>query len=444
MPISDSPSSSTSAFDVRVAVKKVPEIAWSFEHNEGFVLEVENLCLAELADADGIANLRYAADLFDLDGKLVRRMLFDPFPAVVGIGETRHFELGVGLTALAGDYNLRFEIERVEGGPVAVSSQPGAVRLKSPIFQMFIELVNVCNFACTFCPQPGLQRKGQTMDFDLAKKILHDLSDMGHHHPINVHLLGEPLLYPRFFDFVEAAHDIGQTIFLVTNGSKFTPETVEEIFRVKLDELMISLNTPEREFYEEQRGAKMSYEDYNISVVRMVEEVVRRGAPPRTIIQILYDGAKTHDPAEMIRTNRIIQDWADIVRSASGDSQLSVEEITEFDASLTTYVELYPGLQLQFTPYHTWGEGSAGGERFCSFPLRQLVVLADGQASICCVDAEGEINIGDANSQSIESIWEGPKLKAIRDAFWVDLKAIEPRCQRCTINHRDIAETYRP
>ena len=94
-------------------------------------------------------------------------------------------------------------------------------------------------------------------------------------------------------------------------------------------------------------------------------------------------------------------------------------------------------------PYHEWGEGRSGTDHFCSYPWRQLAILVDGQATACCVDAEGEICLGNANEQTVEEIWEGPVLSRMRRAFWNDLRAVEPRCVRCPIRHWDLEKLYR-
>lgn len=55
-------------------------------------------------------------------------------------------------------------------------------------------------------------------------------------------------------------------------------------------------------------------------------------------------------------------------------------------------------------------------------------ILVDGQATACCVDAEGEICLGNAREQTVEEIWEGEVLTLMRYAFWNELRATEPRC----------------
>ena len=423
-----------------------PEFAWSFEETDACSFALRNPGLPELADPRAVETLRYTADVYQGD-ELVRRVALAPLPGPVPIGETRVMPAHLGITLIGGEYELEFGLIRSadgcgDGVPIPVRAPRSPLRVKNQIMDAFVELINACNFRCTFCPQTTLQRKQRAMDFDLATKVVHDLAAMGHHHPIMVHLLGEPLLYPRFFDFVDMAHAAGQRVHLLTTGSRFTDKTIDGIFRTRLDELLISLNTPEKDTYDAQRGTKLPFDSYIAGIRRMVVEAVRRGPPPKVLIQILYDEKRTDHPEEIARVNAIANEWANLVREVRGLEHLHVDEVQHFTPPFTK-VELCDSVSLQYMPYHQWGEGHSGERHFCSYPWRQLAVLVDGQATACCVDAEGEICLGNAREQSIEEIWNGPALTRMRQAFWNDLRAVEPRCIRCPIRHWDIEKTYR-
>lgn len=425
-------------------VSSAPSFCWGFEAAP-FAIDVKNLALPELARAEALDRLVATVDLHDTSGNFVRRLATRPMPRAVGVGNGHTFEAELDIKAFAGDYALQLGLYRLgENGAapqaLSVASTPHRVRVKNTIFEAFVELINACNFRCTFCPQTTLKRKQRPMDFDLAVKLVRDLADMGHHHPIRLHLLGEPLLYPRFFDFIDAVHEHGQTACLATNGSRFEQKNVEGIFRTRLDEMIISLNTPEEELYNAQRGTSVPYEKYIEGVEIMVSEVVRRGPPPKTRVNVLYDGSRSDHPEELARVRKICNEWIDVVRKVSGRDLPRAEDVIHLDRDATTLMDLYEGLELQWTAYHNWGEGTPPREHFCSFPWRQLATLVDGQTTACCVDAEGEISLGDARVLSLEEIWNGPALNRMREGFLAKT-AVEPRCIRCDIRH-DMAEFF--
>lgn len=423
-----------------LAATGAPDVVWGFEATV-FSFVLRNLTLEELADSRQRGRHIVTVDVHDGQGRFLRRLATRALPDAILVGESREYQETVDVKVFAGDYELRCGLLRAVPDRVAgtrleslpIATRPLRITVKNAIFEMFVELVNACNFRCSFCPQGELLRTQHPMDFDLATKIVRDLADMGHHHPIRCHLLGEPLLYKRYFDFVDMAHDHGQRVILATNGSRFSEANIEGILRSKLDEMLISLNTPEESLYNEQRGTNVPYSEYIAGITAMVSELVRRGAPPKTRINVLYDLKRSTDPVELERLRRIVREWLAVVREAGADVP-APEEIVGLDRLNTTVVSLRPGLEMQFTPYHEWGEGTLGGPHFCAMPWRQLGIFVDGQATACCVDAQGEINLGDARTQAVEEIWNSPRLNRLRENFLQGI-AVDPRCQRCDVRH---------
>jgi len=60
-----------------------------------------------------------------------------------------------------------------------------------------------------------------------------------------------------------------------------------------------------------------------------------------------------------------------------------------------------------------------------------MVILQDGSVTACCLDYDGQINLGNVNEQSIYDIWNGEKYKKIRADFKkLNYKDYKP-CQKC-------------
>ena len=59
--------------------------------------------------------------------------------------------------------------------------------------RIYIEVTNVCNFKCQFCPYSVMKRRRGYMSLDLLEKILDEISSFRRRPCILFHLMGEPV-----------------------------------------------------------------------------------------------------------------------------------------------------------------------------------------------------------------------------------------------------------
>src|SRR5512147_2350135 len=85
----------------------------------------------------------------------------------------------------------------------------------------FLELTNICNQKCDYCPISVVKRPKQLMDFRLAYKIIDNLLLNHYTDNIDFHILEEPLLHDKIFDIISYIRNRNQdvNISIVTNGN---------------------------------------------------------------------------------------------------------------------------------------------------------------------------------------------------------------------------------
>ena len=91
-------------------------------------------------------------------------------------------------------------------------------------------------------------------------------------------------------------------------------------------------------------------------------------------------------------------------------------------------------LYLNFDTSFTWPDLSAPPvpePAFCHGIRNQFAVLADGQVTACCLDHNGDIELGDANQDSLRKILSNARSNAMRRAFQ-EGRASEELCRHCT------------
>ena len=101
--------------------------------------------------------------------------------------------------------------------------------------------------------------------------------------------------------------------------------------------------------------------------------------------------------------------------------------------------ESYSGLKFSERIYLEWGEKfdwpdigaqDFGGEHSCYGMRDQIGILVDGTVVPCCLDAEGDIPLGNIFTDELEDIISSPRAVAIKESF--ERRCVtEPLCRRC-------------
>ena len=84
--------------------------------------------------------------------------------------------------------------------------------------KVYLEISNLCNLNCTFCP--GTKRTGgrmQEADFLRLTEKLRPYTDY-----LYFHLMGEPLCHPQLERFLQLAGEMEFKVILTTNGTLLT------------------------------------------------------------------------------------------------------------------------------------------------------------------------------------------------------------------------------
>ena len=124
--------------------------------------------------------------------------------------------------------------------------------------KMYIEITNICNMNCSFCPPHN--RRNEYMNLSDFKTILSKIRPYTKY--IYLHVKGEPMLHPQFDEFVKIAHDNGFNVNVTTNGTllKNHLETVKFI-----RQLNISLHaTNKKEIIETAKSIKSCYVNFRV------------------------------------------------------------------------------------------------------------------------------------------------------------------------------------
>lgn len=322
--------------------------------------------------------------------------------------------------------------------------------LKPRLDRLHIEVTNVCNFKCEFCPDAIMNRRRGHMEFALLTKILDELATAHLTRMVTFHLMGEPLIYPYIFEAIERAVQHALTLHLTTNGSTFHlfPDHIHWLVLSGIPKVTVSLQTPDPHTYK-LRGAppRLGSEAYFQGIVDYVQANLRSPASPtRVHIKFLdttpHPFLVPHKPMRIVEGRTQMQTelrrWAQQLLKGipdAPDGDWIEAQLRRHQPGRWQLMPLHPKLALETFPLDSWGNVET--ERvvearfgYCNGASQQAGILYDGTVVPCCKDYEGLIPLGNLQERSLQAVLEDAPACALRQGF-DRLQVKNPVCRRC-------------
>ena len=266
--------------------------------------------------------------------------------------------------------------------------------------KVYLEISNLCNLRCAFCP--GTKRAPHRMteaEFSALLPKIRPFSDY-----LYFHLMGEPLCHPLLDRFLELAGQAGFKVILTTNGT-LLPKMQEVLLHAPaLHKVNISLHAFEA------NDLAVPFSEYLRGCFAF-----GKAAEGKCIVSYrLWNGGGADELNGQIldtMAEYFPRPWAEERRGPRLGQKIYLEYGDKFD----------------------WPDLSAAdnGERVFCYGLRdQIGVLCDGTVVPCCLDHEGDLALGNLHETTMDAILETDRAKAIYEGFQKG-KAAEELCRRC-------------
>ena len=174
-----------------------------------------------------------------------------------------------------------------------------------------IDLTNSCNLNCVGCwthspllkdKEATNEWKSQMIPFDILKKLINDLHDLGTKR-IRITGGGEPFLYPKIFDVIKLIKEKGIACDITTNFTLLNKEKIKKLFELNVDELVVSLWAGDAETYVKTHPnqTRETFERIreNLEFIAQYKEKVRKG--PKVIIANVISNINYNKIEEMAK-----------------------------------------------------------------------------------------------------------------------------------------------
>jgi MoaA/NifB/PqqE/SkfB family radical SAM enzyme len=278
--------------------------------------------------------------------------------------------------------------------------------------RIYLELTNACNIACPFCT--NTDRPVRSISLSELQTIIPQIAD--YTDEIRPHLLGEPLLYPFFDEFIRLCSEYSLTVKVTTNGLLLDEKHSALLRSACIKEINFSLQS----YFPQTHGSEESYAD-SIFAFSENPETISRGiyinyrfwnldngvmpASHRTLLSLLLKRYKKSPDSNdtSVRSLRL-----------SGRRRISFDDQFE-----------WPSLK---NPVRS-------GKGRCHGAVAHIGILSDGSVVPCCLDSKGVIVLGNIFEKSLSEIAASERLTAMAEGFNGG-RCVEDLCRRCSFIER--------
>ena len=307
---------------------------------------------------------------------------------------------------------------------------------------VYIEITNVCNLHCSFCPcgktisnesaDSKLAESRAFMPSELFEKCIAGAQEIGATN-VYFHVLGEPTLHPGFLHYLKKLEQTPLKLTLTTNGTTIERNGQQILASPAVRQVNFSTHA----YAELPRETAERYLQNVLDFCRIA--TVER--PDLYINLRLWNvGADEATPWNSYMLSRIRETFGVEVtpghfcsrhKSFNITGRLYLHEDTRFEwpeSKVPACAEQYRSKPAEVT-------ATAYPAGTCRALDTHVAILHDGRVVACCLDHSGQITLGNIAEQSLAEIIDSPATQNLREGF-AQHELRHPFCQTCTFCKR--------
>lgn len=258
----------------------------------------------------------------------------------------------------------------------------------------------------------------RTMSLAEFHKISHDIQAGGKLKVLRFYFMGEPLLNPHLPEMIQIScrMRLSERTELTTNGALLDEEKSLAIINSGLDYLRISISSVDQSRHENvtQSNAKVGHIYENIRQFRQIRDKMGRKRP------FLY--VKMLDSLDDSENSRFLTMYQEVADEMVIEKPMNWNNFGDHDLLAATYGGKQAGDPAELYPY---------GKTVCPFPFYTLMVNVNGDVTVCCVDWNKGIRVGNVFESSLQSIWNGQEMRALRQMHILGKRKENRSCANC-------------
>ena len=275
--------------------------------------------------------------------------------------------------------------------------------------QIYIEITNICNLNCSFCPKNSRPKRYMTVEeFDAITDEISPLTNT-----VCLHLMGEPLLHPNIKEIFEICNKKGLNVYLTTNGT-LIKQNLELLKTGCAKRISVSLHS-----FEANNNSN-TLDNYLENTLFSCKEISENS---QTYIEFRLWNENGGKNSKNTLNKEIIEKINKTFNTNIGTKDLQ------------RHTSLTDKMYISFADTFEWPITTENKEKNCikfCYGLRShFGILCDGTVVACCLDSEGKLALGNIFNSKIVDILNTPRAQNIYKGF-TDKNITEEFCKTCT------------
>ena len=256
--------------------------------------------------------------------------------------------------------------------------------------KIYIEITNICNLKCNFCPETKRNKKFMSIDdFEEIIKKVHKHTNL-----VCLHVKGEPLLHNHLEELLKVLEKYNLKANITTNGTLLK----EKIKIIKDSKSIRQINISLHSITQNKNINKEYLQDVFESVEQLKEQIISyrlwnlKSIQENAINEQIINEIENYYNIDSLKEKLITNDFLKI------SNNLFINQDIEFtwpDINKENIIEKGRCLALK----------------------EQIAILVDGTVVPCCLDNNGDIPLGNILEESVEDILKNPKTITIKKNF---------------------------
>ncbi len=267
------------------------------------------------------------------------------------------------------------------------------------IKRVYIEITNQCNLRCSFCDFHHRDIKEMSLnEFEMVLKQVKPITSF-----IYLHVQGEPFLHSQFDAILDLCDCYDMKVQLVTNGFLLKNHLI--LSHACIRKVSISIHSIDEQATNEK--------DYIDTIFEFVQHNKHK-----FFIDLRFWLRDKMKPKALYCLNRIIKEY-----------KLTLKDKQSYTLEKNVFLNFDSEFEWPVRAQSEFVNGTCLGAK------TMLAILSSGQVTICCLDSEGKINLGNIYKDSFESILSSKLYMSILQGF-NNNKCVEKLCQQCSYKNR--------